>query len=194
MKALLNWIKSLSLGGKILLGLGVIVTLTIASGSNSNSNFDTSGAEIPTPISQIRPSAPVITTKLISETQIVPFTSSTINDATITKGTTKITTIGVNGSETLNYEITYKDGLQTDKKLLNTVVDIQPINQVTSTGTYVARSNCDPNYSGACVPIASDVDCLGGSGNGPAYIKGPVIVIGSDIYGLDRDGNGIGCE
>jgi hypothetical protein len=53
---------------------------------------------------------------------------------------------------------------------------------------------CDPNYSGACVPIASDVDCAGGSGNGPAYVKGPVTVIGKDIYGLDRDGNGIGCE
>ena len=55
-------------------------------------------------------------------------------------------------------------------------------------------SKCDPNYSGACVPIASDVDCAGGSGNGPAYVKGPVRVIGKDIYGLDRDGNGIGCE
>ncbi|MCX2933059.1 excalibur domain-containing protein [Mycobacterium sp. CVI_P3] len=55
-------------------------------------------------------------------------------------------------------------------------------------------SNCDPNYSGACVPIASDVDCAGGSGNGPAYVSGPVTVIGRDIYGLDRDGNGVGCE
>ena len=55
-------------------------------------------------------------------------------------------------------------------------------------------SDCDPNYSGACVPIASDVDCAGGSGNGPAYVSGPVTVIGKDIYGLDRDGNGIGCE
>jgi len=53
-------------------------------------------------------------------------------------------------------------------------------------------SNCDPNYSG-CVPIASDVDCVGGSGNGPAY-TGTVQVIGSDIYDLDRDGNGWGCE
>ena len=41
---------------------------------------------------------------------------------------------------------------------------------------------CDPNYSG-CVPIASDVDCAGGSGNGPAYVQGPVYVIGYDIYG-----------
>jgi outer membrane biosynthesis protein TonB len=55
-------------------------------------------------------------------------------------------------------------------------------------------SNCDPNYSGACVPISTDVDCAGGSGNGPAYVRGPVRVIGSDIYGLDRDGDGYGCE
>ncbi|MEV4320104.1 hypothetical protein [Actinocrispum sp. NPDC049592] len=52
---------------------------------------------------------------------------------------------------------------------------------------------CDPNYT-PCVPIASDVDCAGGSGNGPAYVKGPVRVVGRDIYDLDRDGNGIGCE
>jgi len=55
-------------------------------------------------------------------------------------------------------------------------------------------SNCDSNYSGPCVPIASDVDCAGGSGNGPAYVSGPVTVVGNDIYGLDRDGNGTGCE
>lgn len=52
---------------------------------------------------------------------------------------------------------------------------------------------CDPNYD-PCVPVASDVDCAGGSGNGPAYVQGPVTVIGTDIYGLDRDGDGIGCE
>jgi hypothetical protein len=53
---------------------------------------------------------------------------------------------------------------------------------------------CDPNYSG-CVPVASDVDCAGGSGNGPAYVRGPVSVIGRDIYDLDgNDNDGIGCE
>ena len=52
---------------------------------------------------------------------------------------------------------------------------------------------CDPNYWG-CVPIASDVDCAGRGGNGPAYVQGPVRVIGSDIYQLDGDGDGIGCE
>lgn len=57
-----------------------------------------------------------------------------------------------------------------------------------------APSGCDPNYAGPCVPVASDVDCAGGSGNGPAYVRGPVTVVGSDIYGLDRDGDGVGCE
>lgn len=54
---------------------------------------------------------------------------------------------------------------------------------------------CDPNYTGACVPIASDVDCAGGDNNGPAWVEGPVRVVGRDIYGLDgNDNDGIGCE
>jgi hypothetical protein len=56
-----------------------------------------------------------------------------------------------------------------------------------------AAGGCDPNYT-PCVPIASDVDCAGGKGNGPAYVQGPVRVIGKDIYGLDADKDGIGCE
>jgi hypothetical protein len=53
-------------------------------------------------------------------------------------------------------------------------------------------SDCDPNYSG-CVPIASDVDCADGSGDGPAY-TGPVTVTGSDVYDLDSDSDGTACE
>jgi hypothetical protein len=55
-------------------------------------------------------------------------------------------------------------------------------------------SGCDPNYVGACVPAdASDVDCAGGSGDGPDYV-GPVQVVGSDPYDLDADGDGYACE
>nr|WP_269329272.1 PASTA domain-containing protein [Kineosporia babensis] len=56
------------------------------------------------------------------------------------------------------------------------------------------NSSCDPNYTGACVPIASDVDCAGGSGDGPAYLSEPAEIVGSDIYDLDADGDGWGCE
>ncbi|MEX2107921.1 MAG: hypothetical protein WD827_03430 [Solirubrobacterales bacterium] len=47
-------------------------------------------------------------------------------------------------------------------------------------------SGCDPNYTG-CVPNTGyDVDC--------AEVSGPVEVIGVDVYGLDADNDGIGCE
>ena len=74
-----------------------------------------------------------------------------------------------------------------------------PGDTVQSWGASVAplsqeQNSCDSNYSGPCVPIASDVDCEGGSGNGPAYVSGPVTVIGDDIYGLDSNDDGIGCE
>jgi len=54
--------------------------------------------------------------------------------------------------------------------------------------------NCDPNYR-PCVPIDDDdVDCAGGPGDGPSYVSGPVRVVGRDIYRLDYDRDGIGCD
>jgi hypothetical protein len=52
------------------------------------------------------------------------------------------------------------------------------------------NSSCDYD---PCLPPASDYDCLGGSGDGPEY-TGRVTVTGSDPYGLDADGDGVGCE
>lgn len=57
----------------------------------------------------------------------------------------------------------------------------------------VETPRCNPNYSGCLKLDASDYDCAGGSGNGP-YYTGMVRVLGYDEYGLDRDGDGIGCE
>jgi endonuclease YncB( thermonuclease family) len=45
-----------------------------------------------------------------------------------------------------------------------------------------------------CIGPGSDVDCAGGSGDGPRYVDGPVYVDGSDPYDLDRDGDGVACE
>lgn len=62
-----------------------------------------------------------------------------------------------------------------------------------SSATPTTRS-CDSNYNGECLdPDAYDYDCAGGSGDGPHY-TGPVEVVGSDPYGLDRDGDGYACE
>jgi hypothetical protein len=116
-----------------------------------------------------------------------------VNDPTLAKGTAKLRRHGVAGVMTLTYRVTITNGVRTGKKLVRKVVITAPVTRVIAVGTKQAPQ-CDPNYSGACVPIASDVDCAGGSGNGPAYVQGPVRVVGTDIYGLDANGDGIGCE
>lgn len=55
------------------------------------------------------------------------------------------------------------------------------------------KRNCHPSYSGCLDPNASDYDCAGGRGNGPKY-TGRVRVLGPDVFRLDRDKDGIGCE
>lgn len=52
---------------------------------------------------------------------------------------------------------------------------------------YVSLEDCDPNYDGACVPpVDYDLDC--------PDIEGPVYVVGTDVHGFDREGDGVGCE
>jgi hypothetical protein len=140
--------------------------------------------------------AAVTTTKEVVEFRTIPFKKKTVTDDSLAKGEKTIRTAGVNGTRRLTYRVTAVNGVQTAKHLLSQAVAKQPRTQITVVGTKVDEpqsSGCDPNYSG-CVPIASDVDCSGGSGNGPEYVDGPVDVIGSDIYRLDADHDGVGCE
>lgn len=146
----------------------------------------------PTP-AVVEKAEPVTSVKIETENEIIPYSKQTISDSNLNKGATEIQTAGVDGFKTITYTITLVDGVETDRTSVETIT-IEPVSEITTVGTYVKpASNCDPNYSG-CVPIASDVDCAGGGGNGPAYTSGPVKVIGVDIYGLDRDGDGWGCE
>ncbi|MET9317230.1 G5 domain-containing protein [Kribbella sp. NPDC003505] len=136
---------------------------------------------------------PVVTSKVVVELRVIPFKKKTVADGSLAKGETAIRTAGVNGTRRLVYRVTYVNGVQTAKKLVRQEVTKEPRSQVTAVGTKADEEQCDPNYTG-CVPIASDVDCSGGTGNGPAYVAGPVEVVGADIYRLDADHDGIACE
>jgi hypothetical protein len=52
---------------------------------------------------------------------------------------------------------------------------------------------CTPGYK-PCLAPYSDYDCVGGGGDGPRYVQGPVYVTGSDPYNLDSDGDGVACQ
>jgi len=154
--------------------------------------------------SAIRSSTPLPAprTKTVVSWQRVPPTTRTVEDPTLAQGSTRVRAAGSHGVKTLTWQVTFVNGKITKRTLLSQKVTTAPVTRVVLRGTKQepaapepqARSNsCDPNYSG-CVPIASDVDCAGGSGNGPAYVSGPVDVIGSDIYDLDSDNDGKACE
>ncbi|HEX5997187.1 MAG TPA: G5 domain-containing protein [Jiangellales bacterium] len=153
----------------------------------------TTGPAAPTTAAPMtQPREPVVDKRIVTETRSVAFETETVRDNTLAKGTKTVRTAGVPGVRTLTYEVTLTDGVQTAKKLVRSVVTRDPVTEVIAIGTKPAP-RCDPNYRGACVPIASDVDCAG-SGDGPEYVQGPVRVIGNDLYSLDPDGDGVGCD
>lgn len=57
-----------------------------------------------------------------------------------------------------------------------------------------SKRKCHSSYKLKCLdPYASDYDCIGGTGNGPKY-TGLVRVVGPDVFRLDADRDGWGCE
>jgi hypothetical protein len=191
-----GWFTALSTIGKV----GVVSAasaLTVGVASNASNN--PTPAPPPKPVPEVQGTS--IEHQTITTTEAVPFEITDIDDAALAKGTTQVKTEGVDGVKTKTWDVTLTDGAETARTFVSEAITVSPITKVIAHGTYLAPpkpapvvGNCDSNYSGACVPIASDVDCGGGSGNGPAYLYGTATVVGYDIYGLDRDGDGLACE
>ncbi len=183
-----------------------------AQGVSAGTTIVATASATPTPTRKAAPTptpapTPVKTTQVAETSEPIAFNKTSYEDADMDAGTNVVVTSGAPGTKVSKWEITLIDGVETARALISETVTVAPVDEVTAIGTRQAPpaaapaepapdegGGCDPNYAGACVPIASDVDCAGGSGNGPAYVAGPVQVVGTDIYGLDRDGNGIGCE
>jgi len=131
----------------------------------------------------------------------IPYSRDTEKTSALDKGVTVLDQEGQPGVRVRVIRITLKNGVEVARDLVDTFVKRQAVAQVKLVGTRVEpkpkpepESNCDPNYAGACVPIASDVDCAGGTGDGPEYVQGPVEVVGDDVYDLNRDDDNIACD
>lgn len=57
-----------------------------------------------------------------------------------------------------------------------------------------AGPDCTPGYDPCLPDYGDDYDCAGGIGDGPYYSGKVNVQRGMDIYGLDRDETGLGCE
>lgn len=146
---------------------------------------------------------PVREEVIIEEPALIPYTTSNIDDPNLDVGISAVATPGANGQKVTRIRVITVDGVEISREVVEEVIAVQPVNEVVAVGSRQpppppppppANNKCDPNYEGACVPVSSDVDCAGGSGNGPDYVQGPVWIVGSDVYDLDRDGDGIACD
>lgn len=194
-------VRSRTIAG-IVLGAGVVGLLV---GGSVSGTSGPRGPEATEPRRMVGSSevgaapTPEVVRTVEEVTETVLFERVTVEDPSVAQGTSTVTTPGSDGVRTIRYVVTYTDGIETARRVLSDEITVAAVNEVTTIGTMAPRSfapaptACDPNYD-PCVPIASDVDCAGGSGNGPAYVSGPVRVIGRDVYGLDSNGDGYGCE
>lgn len=209
--------------GAALAALGIALVLMFAgSGANAvlggpgsgSSEAGSSGASTepkpfaatPTAKPTATPTPKPTTFEEIEETTAIPFERTAVDDPNIDVGQAPITTVGADGTKVTTYKVTYVDGIEVSRDIVTETVTVAPVNEVTSNGTrqpppppapvplVQPAAECHGSYAGVCVPIASDVDCEGGSGDGPAYVRGPLRVVGEDVYDLDRDGDGIACD
>jgi hypothetical protein len=131
----LGWLK------KGLLGLGTLLVLVAGSSAAKPATITVTPTDDKTANTV---NAPAITTKTVTATEVVPFTSTSISLDTMPQGTSKVTTAGVNGIKTDTYSVTYSNGQQTSKQLTKSAVTTPPITQVTTVGTYVAPATPAP--------------------------------------------------
>jgi len=129
----------------------------------------------------------------VRKAQKIPFHTRIIRTASLDRGVVTLQQRGRPGTRILVFAVKKQGGKVLDRTLVRTIVKRKAAPRIKLRGTHVDRPQCDSNYGG-CVPIASDVDCGGGSGNGPAYVYGSVRVTGYDVYALDADGDGYGCD
>ncbi|MGV8847922.1 MAG: transglycosylase family protein [Propionibacteriaceae bacterium] len=72
-----------------------------------------------------------------STTAAIPFTSTTVKDATIAKGTQKVTTKGVDGVKSTTYKVVTVDGVEESRTLISDADTTAPVAQVTTVGSKV---------------------------------------------------------
>lgn len=127
--------------------------------NNANSSADTPPAYI-----QQEPKVEVKTETLDTE---IPFETTTTSDPNLEKGQTRIVSGGSNGIKTTTYRVTYTDGIETERTVINTEITKQPVAKVVANGTYVApQAAPQPScQNGSYVNTAGQTVCRPSSNN-----------------------------
>lgn len=78
---------------------------------------------------------PVITTKVVNETETIEYETVREEDASLPKGETKVRQEGENGSRTVTYLETYTDGELTNREQTKSKIKTEPVKKIIKVGT-----------------------------------------------------------
>lgn len=152
MKNIKMWFSGLSAVRRV----AVVATLSLlvlgAVGATAQPNNNITPPTTPDSVQN----APKIEVKQITTTDAIPYTSSTIQDGSLERGTTKTRTRGVDGLLTHTYFVTYTDGVETSRTTPTDNVTIKPINEVVAVGTKAPAPVCE---NGTYVNSAGNTVC-----------------------------------
>jgi hypothetical protein len=192
----------------------------VAVGKRTTDQADRTGTREPRrPVSRDEPPAaakapvpvapePEVTTQTVTETRTIPYRTRLIRDPGMRRGERRIQTPGVDGEERIRYVVTYTDGQETGRRVLDSVVVREPQHRVVAFGTRRGRGDHGSGEcrKGPCIPIGRNASCdepiepvdpAAEPARGPAPESsavppgGPVTVLDQDVYLLnpsDLDG------
>lgn len=96
-----------------------------------------------------RPFLPVQVTREVTYTVEIPYSTSTYSSSSLWEGTQQVTTAGVNGEKQVTADISYVDGVEVSRVILEETVTREPVTCQVAVGTKVMPKTAD--ISGAPV-------------------------------------------
>lgn len=178
MSKLTNWFKGLPVVGKVVTVAAVTAVSLGTLGALAGPSPETDKKSTPQVQSAEAPKKvePKVETKTTTQTEVVSFTSSTVDDSSLLQGNTQVRTQGANGERTITYEVTYTDGVETARKEVANQITTKPIDEVIARGTKAPQPDC-PNgtyvnsqgntvcrpYQSSGVPAGATAQCKDGT-------------------------------
>ena len=71
-----------------------------------------------------------VTTSTVTSTEVIPYSQIRRPSEYITKGTEQLERAGVNGSKLVTYEIIYKDGVESSRRVISEDVVSEPVDEI----------------------------------------------------------------
>ncbi len=128
------------------------------------------------------------TTRIVTETKAVPYSTATQYDSSLPKGQTQLVKDGIDGIETYDYIVTLSNGKESDRTLKSKSVTTEPVAQIVAVGTHVAPTaspqttntessgytNVDGNHinSPSSDPAGASAQCTDGTYSYSAHRQG----------------------